>query len=138
MERDIKIRKLNELFAEEVEAAIRYLHLAVTLKGLDRLTVEKVLQEGLKETLEHAQVLGEKIVELGSAPRMSIKLELPAERCNGTDALRHALAFEQEALSAYRELLADVGDDVALEEFVRAQIATESRHVAGLSLLLEK
>jgi len=39
------VKDLNDLFAEEIEAAIRYLHLAVTVKGLDRLLVQKVLLE---------------------------------------------------------------------------------------------
>ena len=131
--------RLNELYAEEIEAAVRYLHLAVTLKGLDRLLVRKILLENLEETLEHAQQVAEKIVQLGETPTLNIRVSLPPEKASGADALRTALVFERAALEAYRELLEAVegGDDLVLEEFARAQIALESEHVAELELLLE-
>jgi len=134
------LRRLNELYAEEIEAALRYLHLAVCLKGLDRVMVRKILLENLEETLEHAQLVGEKIVQLGENPSLVVNLELEPERTNGREALRTALVFERAALDAYRELLerVDGSDDVVLEEFARAQVALESQHVSELELLLEE
>jgi len=129
---------LNELFAEEVEAAIRYIHLAATVKGLDRATVRQTLVDGIRETLEHAQTIAEKVVQLGGTPRLKIRLELDGGLVSGAEAIRTALAFEQAALDAYKDLLEKTDDDdVVLEEFVRAQIATESEHVASLYLLLD-
>ncbi len=133
------IEVLNELFAEEVEAALRYLHLSVTIKGLDRLLIRGELLEGLRETLEHSQTIADKIIQFGGIPCLDIKLQLPPEKSSAKEAIHNALAFEQAALDAYREALERVGDaDVALEEFLRAQISVESEHVAGLSLLLEE
>jgi bacterioferritin len=137
MNRAETIRVLNELYAEEIEAAVRYLHLSATVKGLDRLLVRKHLLEGLEETLEHAQTVAEKILQLGGAPRLDLRIQLPAERTTASDAIRTALTFEQGALEAYGELLNKVTGDVALEEFARAQIELESRHVASLQLLIE-
>ncbi|MCI0651641.1 MAG: hypothetical protein L0Z55_07145 [Planctomycetes bacterium] len=132
------LRGLNELFAEELEAGIRYLHLAVTVTGLDRLLVRKVLLENMNETLEHAQVVADKILQLGGVPKLELKLHLAPEKTNAKEAIRTALAFETAALDAYRDLLEKVGNkDVALEEFLRAQVALESQHVAELELLLE-
>ena len=131
------LNQLNELFAEEIEAALRYLHLAVTIQGLDRLLVRQTLLESMTETLDHAQTIAGKIVQLGGVPSLNLKVQLPAEMTSGAEAIRTALAFEQAALDGYRELLEHVGGDVVLEEFARAQIATESEHVAGLYLLLE-
>jgi bacterioferritin len=131
------IRNLNELFAEEVEAAMRYLHLAATLKGLDRLIVRETLLQSMQETLEHAQTIAAKIIQLGGVPRAKLQLELPAEMQSASEAIRTALAFEQAALDGYRELLEKAGNDVVLEEFVRAQIAIESEHVSQLYLLLD-
>ena len=139
IDREESLRRLNELYAEEIEAGIRYLHLAVGLKGLDRLHVRKVLLENMEETIEHAQLVAEKILQMGESPTLSLKVHLPAERTNGTDALRTALVFERAALDAYRELLdrCEGGNDVVLEEFARAQVALESQHVSELELLLE-
>lgn len=137
--REEVVARLNELYAEEIEAALRYLHLAVTLKGLDRLMVRKILLENLEETLDHAQQVAEKIVQMGESPTLQIQVSLPPERASGADALRTALVFEKAALDAYRELLERVegGKDVVIEEFARAQVALESQHVAELELLLE-
>ena len=132
------IQNLNELFAEEIEAAIRYLHLAVTVKGLDRLLVQKVLLQHMQETLEHAQTIANKIVQLGAVPSLQLRVSLPAQKTTAAEAIRTAVAFEQAALDAYRELLDKVEGDVPLEEFVRAQVDLESQHVAELSLLLEE
>lgn len=136
--RDEVMARLNELFAEEVEASLRYLHLSVTLKGLDRLIVRKTLLEGVQETIEHAQAIADKIVQLGGYPSLRIKTELPAEKTTGADAIRTALACEQAALDAYRELLAALHDNDELADFIREQVAVESAHVAELSLLLEE
>lgn len=138
MVQDAYIRGLNELFAEELEAGIRYLHLAATVTGVDRLLVRKTLLENMNETFEHAQIVADKILQLGGVPRLDLKLNLPPEKTNAKEAIRTALAFENAALEAYRELLEKVGsEDVVLEEFLRAQVALESQHVAELELLLE-
>lgn len=139
MEHEETCRALNELFAEEVEAALRYLHLAVTVKGLDRLVVQKTLLEGVKETIQHAQTVAEKILQSGGVPKLELKVDLPAELSTARDAVRTALAFEEAALEGYRDLLSGVaGKNTVIEEFARAQIAIESRHVADLRLLLEE
>ena len=138
MNQDESIAGLNELFAEEVEAAIRYLHLMVTIKGLDRLLLSDKMKEGMEETLEHAQMIAERIVQMGGTPKLDMKLHLPPEKVNAQEAIQNSLAFEQAALDAYREYLEKLdGSNVALEEFIRGQVAIESEHVAGLSLLLE-
>ncbi len=139
MKREESLKRLNELFAEEIEAGIRYLHLAGTLKGLDRLLVRDTMLENMNETLEHAQAIAMKIQQLGGTPHLDLKLSIPPERATAQEAIRTALAFEQAALDAYRELLDDIkgDDDVVLEEFLRAQVAVESEHVAELYGLLE-
>lgn len=139
MEHEEALRTLNELFAEEVEAAIRYLHLAVTVKGLDRLVVQRTLLDGVKETIQHAQIVAEKILQAGGLPKLEIRIDIPGELSSGHDAIRTALEFEDAALDGYRDLLASVeGKHTMLEEFARAQIAIESRHVADLQLLLKE
>ena len=130
------IRHLNELFAEEIEAAVRYIHLATTVKGIDRLQVRKVLLDGIAETIEHAQVVGEKILRLGGVPDLDIRIQLPAQLHTGEEALRTALEFEQAALDGYGDLLDRVKGHVTLEDFARAQIEVESEHVAELRLMI--
>src|SRR5262245_44079968 len=92
------VSELNRAFAEEVEAATRYLHLANAVRGLDRLLVEKVLKEGFEETIQHAEVIAQKIRSLGHVPSLNIRVSCPGEPLNARDALRQALTFEEAAL----------------------------------------
>ena len=130
------IADLNRLFAEEVEASLRYLHLLNAVRGIDRLTIEPVLKEGFAETIQHAEVIARKIRSLGHVPRLDINLSCPPDPLTGEEALRQALTVEEAALEAYHDVLSRVEGDVSLEEFVRAQIAIESEHVAELRELL--
>ena len=124
--------------AEELEASIRYLHLGTLVQGIDRLVIQKVLQENHEETVEHAQQVSEKILQVGGTPKPKINLELTGEKCTGIEALQTALLFEQAALDAYKEFLEVVegSGDVVLEEFARQQVALESEHVSELRMLL--
>jgi bacterioferritin len=132
------IQELNRLFAEEVEAALRYLHLANAVKGLDHLLVGPVLKRAYQETIEHAEVIAHKIRALGAVPQLDINIALAPEAIDGKTALELALTFEEAALEAYQDTLRKVEGDIPLEEFIRNQIATESEHVAELKQLLVK
>lgn len=128
--------ELNRVFAEEVEAAVRYLHLANAVRGLDRLLVERVLKEGFDETIQHAEVIAQKIRALGHVPQTEIQVSCPAEPLTAREALQMALTFEEAALEAYQDVLRRIEGDIPLEEFIRSQIAIESQHVAELKELL--
>ena len=130
------ISDLNRLFAEEVEAAVRYLHLTHAVRGLSRLMVEKVLQDGFKETIQHADVIARKIRSLGHVPKLEISVSCPSEPLSGEAAIRQALTVEEAALEAYQDFLRKTEGDAALEEFVKEQIGVESEHVAELRELL--
>lgn len=128
--------ELNRLFAEEVEAATRYLHLSTAVRGLDRLLVERVLKDAFLETIQHAEIIARKIRSLGFVPKLEIRVSCPAEPLSAREALRQALTFEEAALDGYQDMLRRVEGDIPLEEFVRSQIAIESEHVAQLKELL--
>jgi len=132
------VQELNRAFAEEVEAATRYLHLRNAVRGLDRLRVVGVLKEAFRETIEHAEILARKIRSLGHVPKLDICVSCPSEPLSGTEALQQALTFEEAALSCYQDLLKKVEGDVPLEEFIRSQIAIESEHVAQIRELLDE
>ena len=132
------IERLNGLLAEEMEASMRYLHLGMMVQGLDRLVVQKVLQDNLEETLEHSEQVAEKILQLGGSPAPKIRIDFESRRYTGKEALQEALLFEQAALDGYRALLEQVDGcgDVILEEFARQQVSVESEHVSELKMLL--
>lgn len=130
------VQELNRLFAEEVEAALRYLHLQGAVKGLDRLVVGPVLAKGFQETIEHAEVIARKIRTFGGVPSLNVALDLEPTPVDGRQALELALTFEEAALDAYQDCLRRVEGHVAIEDFIRQQIVVESEHVADLKQLL--
>ncbi|TWT40893.1 Ferritin-like domain protein [Phycisphaerae bacterium RAS1] len=136
IEPDELIADLNRLYAEEVEAAVRYLHLSSAVRGMDRLLVEGKLKEGFQETIQHAEIIAQKLRALGAVPKLEINVECPPQAISGREALRFALTFEEAALEAYQDVLRRVEGDVVLEEFIRGQIAVESVHVAELKELI--
>ena len=130
------VHELNRIFAEEVEAALRYLHLASAVRGIDRLIVDGVLKEGFQETIQHAEVIARKIRALGHVPSLKVNVACGPERVTAREALQTAVTVEEAALEGYQDMLARVEGDVPLEEFIRSQIAVESEHVAQLKELL--
>ncbi|MBU0641459.1 MAG: ferritin-like domain-containing protein [Planctomycetes bacterium] len=130
------IQEFNRLFAEEIEAAMRYLHLLNAVRGLDRLIVEPKLRQGFQETTQHAEIIAQKIRALGGIPKLEISISCPAEPLTAKEALNIALTFEEAALEAYQDMLRRVEGDVPLEEFIRSQVASESAHVAEIKELL--
>ncbi len=127
--RDEIVEDLNRLMAEEAEAFLRYFHMRFRLRGKGRRSAEKLFDEALKETLEHAEALAKRIQLLGHVPTLNIRLSLAGEAVGPEEALTEALEIEQQALDAYREFLPRVADDPALGEFIRKQIAVETDHV---------
>ncbi|MEW6251202.1 MAG: ferritin-like domain-containing protein [Planctomycetota bacterium] len=130
------IQELNRLFAEEVEAALRYLHLSHAVRGIHHLVIGPLLTKGYHETIDHAEVIAHKIRALGAVPELELNISLPPQSLDAKEALETALTFEEAALEAYQETLRKIEGDVPLEEFIRAQIATEAEHVAELRQLL--
>lgn len=136
LSRDEIIQELNRLFAEEVEAALRYLHLSSAVRGTDSLVVGPVMKQGFQETIEHAEVIARKIRALGAVPKLTLNIALSPETLDAKEALQLALTVEEAALEAYQDTLRKVEGDIPLEEFIRSQIVTESEHVAELQQLL--
>jgi bacterioferritin (cytochrome b1) len=130
------VQELNRLFAEEVEAALRYLHLSHAIRGLDYLVVGPVLKKGFDETIAHAEVIAHKIRALGAVPSLQLSISLGPEPVEAKEALELVLTVEEAALEAYQDTLRRIEGDIPLEEFIRSQIVIESEHAAELRQLL--
>ena len=123
------VDELNRLMAEEAEACLRYFQLRYRLRGIDRQAAEQFFENGLKETLEHAEAIANQIRALGHIPRLRIELSLSGGPMRFHQALAEALDVEQQALDAYRDFLPRVAGHPVLEEFIRRQIEIETEHV---------
>ena len=123
------VDELNRLMAEEAEACLRYFQLRYRLRGIDRQAAEEFFENGVKETLEHAEAIANQIRALGHIPRLRIELSLGGGPIRFQDALAEALDVEQQALDAYKDFLPRVLGHPALEDFIRRQIDIETEHV---------
>ena len=123
------VDELNRLMAEEAEACLRYFQLRYRLRGIDRQAAEEFFENGVKETLEHAEAIANQIPALGLIPRLRIELSLGGGPIRFQDALAEALDVEQQALDAYKDVLPRVVGHPVLEDFIRRQIDIETEHV---------
>ena len=121
---------LNKILELELAGVVRYTHYAFMVQGPYRLSVVEWLREQAKESLMHAELVGEHITSLGEL--------LETHKHSTEDILNECLEHERAAISAYYSLLKNIeGDSIMLEEFSRTMIATEEMHEAELKKMLK-
>ena len=129
---------LNKILELELAGVVRYTHYAFMVQGPYRLSVVNWLREQAKESLTHAELVGEHITSLGEHPTLKIGELLETHKHSTEDILNECLEHERAAISAYYSLLKNIeGDSIMLEEFSRTMIATEEMHEAELKKMLK-
>jgi bacterioferritin (cytochrome b1) len=123
------VEELNRLMAEEAEACLRYFQMRFRLRDKEYLAAAPFFEEAIKETLEHADSIAQKIRALGHVPTLRINLSLGDGPMRLETALAEALDVEQQALDAYKDFLPRVAGDPVLEDFIRRQVEVETEHV---------
>lgn len=123
------VDELNRLMAEEAEACLRYFQMRFRLNEQDFIAAGPLFDEAIKETMEHATTIAEKIRSLGHIPLLRVNLSLGGGAMRLEAALAEALEVEQQALDAYKELLPRVEGDPLLEPFIKRQVEIETEHV---------
>ena len=128
---------LNKILELELAGVVRYTHYAFMVQGPYRLSVVEWLREQAKESLMHAELVGEHITSLGEHPTLKIGELLETHKHSTEDILNECLEHERTAIKAYYVLLHSVKDSsIMLEEFARTQIAEEEMHEAELKKML--
>ena len=129
---------LNKILELELAGVVRYTHYAFMVQGPYRLSVVTWLREQAKESLSHAEMVGEHITSLGEHPTLKIGELLETHKHSTEDILNECLEHERSAISAYYKLLENIGSSsIMLEEFARSMIATEEMHEAELKKMLK-
>ena len=96
-----------------------------------------MLRGQAKESLLHAETVGEHITSLGEHPSLKISDLLETHKHSTEDILIECLDHERAAIKAYYLLLKHVeGKSIMLEEFARNQIAAEEMHEAEIKKML--
>ena len=71
MNKERIIKKLSEIFNLELTGVIRYTHYALMIFGANRLPLIDFYRQQAKESLVHADMIGEHITGLGGHPPLN-------------------------------------------------------------------
>jgi bacterioferritin len=136
---EVVVRTLNQILELELAGLVRYLHYSFMIFGHNRIPIVAWLRSQAEEAQAHSVLAGEHITSLGGHPSLRIGSLLETHKHNVDEILAEALAHEEEGLTVYRELLGLVaGRNVMLEEYARAQIASEEVHLAEIRKMMRK
>jgi bacterioferritin len=131
------IKGLNDDLANEMGAAILYLHQTSVATGWEGEELREFLAPDIQSEMTHAAFLAEKIVALGGVPTMEpVRHKSPK---NVKEMLKYDLKLEQEAIESYRlrtiqaEEAGEIGLKVKLEEL----IVDETAHAEQIARILK-
>ena len=143
-DRGTVLRLLNEALATELVCVLRYKRHYYMAAGIHAQAVAAEFLEHANEEQGHADLIAERIVQLGGAPDMNpdgLLSRSYSEYIEGEDLIdmiREDLVAERVAVDSYREMIEYLGDDDPttrrrLEEI----LATEERHAEDLRMLID-
>jgi bacterioferritin len=133
------IECLNHILEQELAGVIRYTHYALMVYGHNRIPICSWLREQAKESLAHADQIGELITHFEGHPSLKVGKLLETNKHKINDILKESLAHETEGLNRYYELLEmSTGKSIVLEEFARQMIMEEETHIAEVEKMLRE
>ena len=139
MNKEKVIKAMSQIFDHELKGVIRYTHYALMIFGPNRLPHIQFFREQAKESLTHADMIGEHITGLGGHPPLNTGNIEETHKHNIEDILNETLGHEREAIETYYKLLKLVQDkSVYLEEFARSMIGQEELHVLEVEKMLKE
>jgi bacterioferritin len=106
--------------------------------GTARKLLQGFLREQAQEGFDHATKMAEKLTALGGTPDLKVQVSYKPEKLSARQILKRGLLREQKALELYLAALPLAGDDVALEDLLRSQIAAEQEHCEEVEKLLRE
>tara|TARA_Y100001968_G_scaffold62315_1_gene53066 strand:+ start:191 stop:616 length:426 start_codon:yes stop_codon:yes gene_type:complete len=139
MNKEKVIETLSKIFDHELKGVVRYTHYALMIFGPNRLPHIDFYRQQAKESLTHADMVGEHITGLGGHPPLNTGNIEETHKHNINDILEETLTHERIAIEMYYELLKLVQDEsVYLEEFARSMIGQEELHVLEVEKMLKE
>jgi len=138
------IKQLNEALATELVCVLRYRRHYFTASGIHARGIAAEFLAHSNEELAHADLLAERIVQLGGEPEFapdSLTSRSHAEYVAGdtlVDMIREDLVAERVAITSYREMIRYLGhDDPTTSDILKGILAVEEEHADELADLLE-
>lgn len=137
MDREKVLDTLNALLELELAGVVRYTHYSFMVFGPNRIPIVHWLRGQARESLTHAEQVGEHITTLGGHPSLKVTNLLETYKHSVQDILRESVEHERAQLDLYRQLLQLVqNESISLEDFARRMIAEEETHIAEVEKML--
>ena len=138
------IRLLNEALATEWVCVLRYYRHYFMASGMLADSVKAEFLEHAQQELEHANMISERIVQLGGEPDLdpaTLTARSHAEYKEGSDLrdmVRENLVAERIAIDSYREMINFIGDrDTTTKRILEEILAQEEEHADEFADLLD-
>lgn len=142
-DREQVISVLNEILATEIVCVLRYKNHYYMAEGMNSGTVASEFLEHANEEQEHADMVAERIAQLGGTPNFDPKglnARSHAEYAEGStlkEMMREDLVAERVAIQTYSEIVRWLGDkDPTTRRMIEDILATEEEHADDLAGLL--
>ncbi len=137
MNKEKVLETLNALLEHELAGVVRYTHYSLMVYGYNRIPIVSWLRNQARESLTHAEQVGEHITALSGHPSLKIAGLLETHKHSIGDILNESLAHERTQMGIYQQLLQVVqGESVMLEEFARQMIYEEEMHISEVEKML--
>jgi bacterioferritin len=143
-DRDVVVRVLNDALATEVVCYLRYKRHHFMAKGIHAQAVAAEFALHAAQELAHADLLAERIVQLGGAPDYAPATLVDrshAEYVEGrdlTEMIRENLVAERIAIDSYGAAIRYVGDDdPTTRAMLEGILAMEEEHADDLASMLK-
>ena len=131
MDKEQVLDTLNQLLEHELSGVVCYTHYSFMVFGYTRIPIVGWLRDHARESLTHAEQVGEHITALGGHPSLKIAGLLETHKHSIGDILTESLEHERAQLALYHQLLQQVqNQSVFLEEFARRMIYEEEMHIS--------
>jgi bacterioferritin len=143
-DREAVIRLLNEALATEIVCVLRYKRHYFMASGLMADAVKSEFLEHANEEQAHADLIAERIVQLGGEPDLNpdvLSKRSHAEYVEGSDLrdmVKEDLVAERIAIDSYREIINFIGDkDTTTKRMMESILAQEEEHADELADMLD-
>ncbi|QDQ84707.1 ferritin-like domain-containing protein [Paraburkholderia megapolitana] len=143
-DRDTVLKLLNDSLATEIVCVLRYKRHHFMAKGINSEAVAAEFATHAAEEQGHADLLAERIVQLGGEPDLdptSFRSRAHSEYKEGknlTDMIRENLIAERIAIDSYREIIRYLGDkDTTTRRIFEEILAVEEEHADDMADLLD-
>lgn len=138
--REDVIKLLNDALATEIVCTLRYKRHHFTAKGLDSPKIAEEFLVHANEETAHADLIAERIVQLGGEPDFSPTTLLSRSHAEYNEALdlqamiRANLIAERVAIEAYTQMIVMIGDkDSTTRRMLESILSQEQEHADELS-----